>query len=43
MNAPAKILAALRGSTHGVSGTELCQQLGVSRAAVWAHIESLRF
>ena len=42
MNAPAKILAALRASGLGVSGTELCQQLGVSRAAVWAHIESLR-
>jgi BirA family biotin operon repressor/biotin-[acetyl-CoA-carboxylase] ligase len=42
VNAPAKILAALRASSHGVSGTEFCQQLDVSRAAVWAHIESLR-
>ena len=42
MNPPAKILAALRASEHGVSGAELCGQLGISRAAVWAHIESLR-
>jgi BirA family transcriptional regulator, biotin operon repressor / biotin---[acetyl-CoA-carboxylase] ligase len=39
----AQILKALRTAGDGsVSGAELSQQLGVSRAAVWAHIEDLR-
>ena len=42
MNPAAQILAALRSTEHGVSGTDLCHQLGVSRAAVWSQIESLR-
>jgi BirA family biotin operon repressor/biotin-[acetyl-CoA-carboxylase] ligase len=43
MNADTQILAALRANGHGgVAGTELSQQLGISRAAVWAHIEQLR-
>jgi BirA family biotin operon repressor/biotin-[acetyl-CoA-carboxylase] ligase len=39
----AQILAALRqvGST-GVSGADLSQRLGISRAAIWARIEDLR-
>jgi BirA family transcriptional regulator, biotin operon repressor / biotin---[acetyl-CoA-carboxylase] ligase len=38
-----QILKALRSVGDGsVSGAELSQQLGVSRAAVWAHIEDLR-
>jgi BirA family biotin operon repressor/biotin-[acetyl-CoA-carboxylase] ligase len=36
------ILSALRGSPSGVSGGELARKLGVSRAAVWAHIDVLR-
>lgn len=42
MNAPAKILSALRATSQGVSSADLCGQLGISRAAVWAHIEGLR-
>src|SRR2546428_2978089 len=43
MTIDAKILNALRSADDGaVSGTELSQQLGVSRAAVWARIEDLR-
>jgi len=42
MNPAVQILAALRSTEHGVSGTDLCHQLGVSRAAVWSQIESLR-
>ena len=38
----AHILSALRGAPWGVSGGELARKLGVSRAAVWAHIEDLR-
>ncbi len=43
MSIDAKILEALR-ATEGVavSGAELSQQLGVSRAAIWARIEELR-
>ena len=37
----AHVLSALR-NTSGVSGGELARKLGVSRAAVWAHIEELR-
>lgn len=37
------ILAALRAASHGaVAGTELAQALGISRAAVWAHVQELR-
>jgi BirA family biotin operon repressor/biotin-[acetyl-CoA-carboxylase] ligase len=38
----ARILAALRAEPAGVSGADLAQRLGVSRAAVWARIEELR-
>ena len=42
MSPAAQLLAALRVHPEGVAGTDLCQQLGVSRAAVWSHIELLR-
>ena len=43
MSLDVQILSALRGPGDGaVSGAELSQKLGVSRAAVWAHIEDLR-
>jgi len=43
MTTDAKILSALRDVGDGsVSGAELSQQLGVSRAAIWARIEVLR-
>ena len=42
MTTDAKILSALRENPDGVSGAELAEQLGVSRAAVWSHIEELR-
>jgi BirA family biotin operon repressor/biotin-[acetyl-CoA-carboxylase] ligase len=38
----AKILSALRAGPDGVSGSQLAEQLAISRAAVWAHIEELR-
>jgi BirA family biotin operon repressor/biotin-[acetyl-CoA-carboxylase] ligase len=38
----AHILSALRGAPWGVSGGDLARKLGVSRAAVWAHVEDLR-
>jgi BirA family biotin operon repressor/biotin-[acetyl-CoA-carboxylase] ligase len=39
----ARILSALRRSASGfVSGAELSQHLGVTRAAIWARIEELR-
>ena len=38
----ARILTALRATPEGVSGGDLARKLGVSRAAVWAHIEDLR-
>jgi BirA family biotin operon repressor/biotin-[acetyl-CoA-carboxylase] ligase len=38
----AKILSALRASPAGVSGTQLADELAISRAAVWARIEELR-
>jgi BirA family biotin operon repressor/biotin-[acetyl-CoA-carboxylase] ligase len=38
----AKILSALRASPDGISGTQLAEQLAISRAAVWARIEALR-
>jgi len=42
MTTDAKILTALRENPDGVSGAELAEQLGISRAAVWARIEELR-
>ena len=43
MGTDTEILTALRSSEDGsVSGALLAQQLGVSRAAVWARIEELR-
>ena len=42
MTTDAKILSALRASPDGVSGAQLAEQLGISRAAVWARIEELR-
>src|ERR1044071_7018670 len=42
MTPDAQILSALRANTDGVSGAGLSQQLGVSRAAIWARIEELR-
>src|SRR2546423_796458 len=43
MSIDTEILKALRGAGDGaVSGTHLSQQMGVSRAAVWARIEELR-
>lgn len=41
MTVDAQILAALRGP-DAVSGAELAQRLGISRAAIWARIEDLR-
>ena len=37
-----KILRILRDSESGVGGTELCDKVGISRAAIWAHMETLR-
>jgi BirA family biotin operon repressor/biotin-[acetyl-CoA-carboxylase] ligase len=43
MSLDAQILTALRSTPNGaVSGAELSQKLGVSRAAIWARIEDLR-
>jgi BirA family transcriptional regulator, biotin operon repressor / biotin---[acetyl-CoA-carboxylase] ligase len=43
VNIDAEILRALRRTeTNGVSGAELSQKLGISRAAIWARIEELR-
>lgn len=42
MNTAAQILATLRSTEHGVSGSDLCRRLHISRAAVWSQIESLR-
>ena len=42
MTTDAKILSALRANPDGVSGADLAGQLGVSRAAIWGHIEQLR-
>jgi BirA family biotin operon repressor/biotin-[acetyl-CoA-carboxylase] ligase len=42
MTTDAKILSALRANPDGVSGAELAEQLGMSRAAVWSRIEELR-
>jgi len=37
-----KILARLRSSAEYVSGEDLCASAGVSRAAIWKRVESLR-
>jgi BirA family biotin operon repressor/biotin-[acetyl-CoA-carboxylase] ligase len=43
MTTDAQILSALRAAENGgVSGADLSEQLGVSRAAIWARIEELR-
>jgi BirA family biotin operon repressor/biotin-[acetyl-CoA-carboxylase] ligase len=43
MTIDAQILSALRAAGEdSVSGTELSQKLGISRAAFWARIEELR-
>ena len=43
MTTDAQILSALRSMNEGgVSGAELSQRLGISRAAIWARIEELR-
>jgi BirA family biotin operon repressor/biotin-[acetyl-CoA-carboxylase] ligase len=43
MTVDTKILNTLRSAGDGgVAGTELSQKLGISRAAVWAHIQELR-
>jgi BirA family biotin operon repressor/biotin-[acetyl-CoA-carboxylase] ligase len=42
MTIDAKILSALRANADGVSGTEIAEQLGITRAAIWGHIEALR-
>ena len=42
MTTDAKILSALRANDDGVSGAQLAEQLGISRAAVWARIDELR-
>jgi BirA family transcriptional regulator, biotin operon repressor / biotin---[acetyl-CoA-carboxylase] ligase len=42
MTTDAQILSALRNQPDGVSGAQLAEQLGISRAAIWARIEELR-
>ena len=43
MTTDAQILAALRAAGNGtVSGAELSQRLGLTRAAIWARVEELR-
>jgi BirA family biotin operon repressor/biotin-[acetyl-CoA-carboxylase] ligase len=43
MTTDAQIISALRSvANDGVSGAELSQKLGISRAAIWARIEVLR-
>jgi BirA family transcriptional regulator, biotin operon repressor / biotin---[acetyl-CoA-carboxylase] ligase len=43
MTTDAEILSALRAADEvGVSGAELAERIGVSRAAIWARIEELR-
>ncbi len=40
MTTDAKILTALRANPDGVSGAALAEQLGVTRAAIWGHIDA---
>src|SRR5580692_3422680 len=42
MTTDAKILSALRKNTNGISGSDLAEQLRISRAAIWSRIEELR-
>src|SRR5271154_1167779 len=42
MTTDAKILSALRANPDGASGSQLAEQLKISRAAVWSRIEELR-
>jgi BirA family biotin operon repressor/biotin-[acetyl-CoA-carboxylase] ligase len=42
MTTDAQILSALRANADGIAGTQLAEQLGISRAAIWARIEELR-
>jgi BirA family biotin operon repressor/biotin-[acetyl-CoA-carboxylase] ligase len=42
MTTDAKILSALRTNPDGVSGADLAEELGVTRAAIWGRIEELR-
>lgn len=42
MSTDTRILSALHAHDHGVSGAELSQKLGLTRAAIWARIEELR-
>ncbi len=42
MTTDAKILSALRENPDGVSGADLAEELGVTRAAIWGRIEELR-
>ena len=42
MTTDAKILSALRANPDGVSGAQLAEQLGISRAAIWARMDELR-
>src|SRR5881296_2032683 len=42
MTLDAQILKTLRDNGDGVSGAELSQRLGISRAAVWGRVEELR-
>jgi len=42
MTTDAKILTALRANAGGVSGAQIAEQLGITRAAIWGHIEELR-
>ena len=42
MTTDAKILSALRANPDGVSGAQLAEHLGISRAAIWARMDDLR-
>ena len=42
MTTDAKILSAMRASPDGVSGADLAEKIGISRAAIWARIDELR-
>ncbi len=42
MTTDAKILSALRAHPDGISGAQLAEDLGISRAAIWARMDDLR-
>ena len=42
MTTDAKILSAMRANPDGVSGADLAEDLGITRAAIWGRIEELR-